>query len=91
MLDGRSTMAVFSGGAKVYDLESTPELLKLKQELAAFDAGRVTDDSQVRELMNSCRTAGQEPYELSQLKAVGGASSGQVTVPARDFVLLVAE
>jgi len=76
------------GGAKVYDLESTPELLTLKQELAAFDAGRVTDDGQVRQLMNSCRTAGQEPYELSGLKAVAGA---RVTVPARDFVLLVAE
>jgi len=77
--------------AKVYDLESTPELLNLKQQLAAFDAGRVADDGPVRELMKLCDTAGQKPYELSQLKIVGNATTARIAVGPRDFALLVAQ
>jgi hypothetical protein len=78
-------------GVKVYDLESTPELAGLKQRLAAFDAGQVSDKGQVRELMNLCREAGKEAYELSRLKPVGSIEGAQITVGARDFVLLVVE
>jgi len=77
--------------AKVYDLESIPELRNLKQRLAAFDAGRVTDDGEVRELTNACRAAGAQPYEASNLKVVGSATGAQITIAPRDFALLVAE
>jgi hypothetical protein len=77
--------------AKIYDLESRPDLATLRNQLRPYDAGTVTDPAKLRELQNACRTAGADPYQLEDLKVVGDAQRARIEMPPRDFVLLVVE
>jgi hypothetical protein len=79
------------GGAKVYDLESRPDLSALRAQLRPYDAGAVTDAAQLRKLQDACRTVGADPYRLEDLKVVGDAHRAQIQIPPRDFVLLLVE
>jgi hypothetical protein len=79
------------GHAKVYDLESTPALVALKEKLRQYDAGKIQDQAELRQLQRACTETGAEPYRLADLKVAGTPQRVQVDIPARDFVLLVAE
>jgi len=75
-------------GSKLYDLESSPELAALKMQLQQFDIGKITDPTEVRQLLSACRQAGEAPYQVEKLKVLGEL---KMEVPARDFVLLLAQ
>jgi hypothetical protein len=77
--------------AEVYDLESGAAFAALGQQLRRFDAGQVQDAAEVRRIQDACRSVGAEPYRLKDLKAIGNSQRAQITVPPRDFVLLVVE
>ena len=80
-------------GFKVYDLESKPELAQARAAVQAWIDGRRGPqaggllDAAFKQTRNA---APFQNYALDQLKAVGGATT-TIEVPARDWVMLIAE
>lgn len=80
-------------GFKVYDLESKAEAVQAKAVVQAWIDGRSGPDAGKLLQATYPLTRNEAPFRqftLDELKTVGGATS-VIEVPARDWVILIAE
>lgn len=81
-------------GFKVYDLESKPEVVAVRKAVQTWIDNRKGPDA--GQLQRAAFNLARDPkpfqqFTLEELQIVGDASGATITVPARDWVLLIAE